>query len=40
VSPIFALGRDSWIKLFQGLQNGDGNEMTSALQQLEGLIQH
>jgi tetratricopeptide (TPR) repeat protein len=39
VSPAFASGRASWIALFTSAQNGDTAGMTSALHQLEPLLQ-
>ena len=38
-SPVFAPGRDSWIALFTGIQNGDSAGMTAALHQLEPILQ-
>ncbi len=38
-SPVFANGRASWIALFTAVQNGDSAGMTSALRQLEPLLQ-
>ena len=39
-SPAFATGRDSWIALFQSLEDGDGGAMAVALRQLEEVMRH
>jgi hypothetical protein len=38
-SSVFATGRASWIALFTSLQNGDSSGMSSALRQLEPILQ-
>jgi len=38
-SPVFATGRSSWIALFTAVQNGDAAGMTTALHQLEPILQ-
>jgi len=38
-SPAFATGRAAWIALFTAVQNGNAPAMTTALQQLEPLLQ-
>jgi tetratricopeptide (TPR) repeat protein len=39
-SPTFATGRASWLALFFSLQKGDGPAITTALHQLEPLMQN